>query len=128
MMSRIYLYYSLIGVIFVAVLIFLIIKQESKVPYALEVDATKDTTDIAGTFYRVRVNNVGMYPLSGISVYLGKNDVQYLDNLAPGQSFFFYPKPDTELEMINISTKEGIHVTTDYRTPLKGIGLPGSGR
>jgi hypothetical protein len=128
MMRRIYLYYSLIGVIFVAVLIFLIIKQESKVPYALEVDATKDTTDIAGTFYRVRVNNVGMYPLSGISVYLGKNDVQYLDNLAPGQSFFFYPKPDTELETINISTKEGIHVTTDYRTPLKGIGLPGSGR
>jgi hypothetical protein len=128
MMRRIYLYYSLIGVIFLAALIFLIIKQETKVPYALEVDATKDTTDIAGTFYRVRVNNVGMYPLSGISVYLGKNDVQYLDNLAPGQSFFFYPKPDTELETINISTKEGIHVTTDYRTPLKGIGLPGSGR
>jgi hypothetical protein len=127
-MRRIYLYYSLIGVIFVAALIFLIIKQESKVPYALEVDATKDTTDIAGTFYRIRVNNVGMYPLSGISVYLGKNDVQHLDNLAPGQSFFFYPKPDTELETINISTKEGIHVTTDYRTPLKGIGLPGSGR
>jgi hypothetical protein len=128
MMRRIYLYYSLIGVIFLAALIFLIIKQETKVPYALEVDATKDTTDIAGTFYRVRVNNVGIYPLSGISVYLGKNDVQYLDNLAPGQSFFFYPKPDTELETINISTKEGIHVTTDYRTPLKGIGLPGSGR
>jgi hypothetical protein len=128
MMRRIYLYYCLIGVIFLAALIFLIIKQESKVPYALEVDATKDTTDIAGTFYRVRVNNVGMYSLSGISVYLGKNDVQYLDNLAPGQSFFFYPKPDTELETINISTKEGIHVTTDYRTPLKGIGLPGSGR
>ncbi len=127
-MRRIYLYYSLIGVIFIAALIFLIVKQESKEPYALEVDATKDTTDIAGTFYRVRVNNVGMYPLSGISVYLGKNDVQYLDNLAPGQSFFFYPKPETELETINISTKEGIHVTTDYRTPLKGIGLPGSGR
>ena len=71
MMRRIYLYYSLIGGIFIAALIFLFIKQESKVPYALEVDATKDTTDIAGTFYRVRVNNVGMYPLSNISVYSG---------------------------------------------------------
>jgi hypothetical protein len=128
MMRRIYLYYSLIGVIFVAALIFLFIKEEYKVPYALEVDATKDTTDIAGTFYRVRVNNVGTHPLSSISVYLGKNDVQYLDKLAPGQSFFFYPKPDTDLETINITTKEGIHITTDYRTPLKGIGLPGSGR
>ncbi|HJY21597.1 MAG TPA: hypothetical protein VJ279_01860, partial [Hanamia sp.] len=59
-MERIYVYYSLVGIILVAVLIFLLIKQESKVPYALEVDATKDTTDIAGTYYRVRVNNIGM--------------------------------------------------------------------
>jgi hypothetical protein len=127
-MERIYLYYSLIGVILVAVLIFLFIKQESKVPYALEVDATKDTTDIAGTFYRVRVNNVGMYPLTSINVYLGKNDLQHLDSLASGESFFFYPKPDTELETIKVTTKEGVNISTDYRTPLKGIGLPGSGR
>jgi hypothetical protein len=127
-MERIYLYYSLIGVILVAVLIFLFIKQESKVPYALEVDATKDTTDIAGTFYRVRVNNVGVYPLTSINVYLGKNDLQHLDSLASGESFFFYPKPDTELETIKVTTKEGVNISTDYRTPLKGIGLPGSGR
>jgi hypothetical protein len=49
-------------------------------------------------------------------------------SLAPGQSFFFYPKPDTELETIKITTKEGVNVSTDYRTPLKGISLPGSGR
>ena len=48
MMRKIYLYYILFGVILAGVLIFFI-KQESKVPYALEVDATKDTTDIAGT-------------------------------------------------------------------------------
>ncbi len=128
MIRRIYLYYSLIGVIFVAALIFLFIKQESKVPYALEVDATKDTTDIAGTYYRVRVNNIGVYPLTSINVYLGKNDLQHLDSLASGESFFFYPKPDTELETIKVTTKEGVNVSTDYRTPLKGIGLPGSGR
>ena len=127
-MERIYLYYSLVGVILVAVLIFLLIKQESKVPYALEVDATKDTTDIAGTYYRVRVNNIGMYSLTSINVYLGKNDIQHLDSLASGQSFFFYPKPDTKIETISVTTKEGVSVTTDYRTPLKGIGLPGSGR
>ena len=128
MIRRIYLYYSLVGVIFVAALIFLFIKQESKVPYAVEVDATKDTTDIAGTYYRVRVNNIGMYPLTSINVYLGKNDLQHLDSLASGESFFFYPKPDTKLETIKVTTKEGVNVSTDYRTPLKGIGLPGSGR
>lgn len=127
-MRRVYLYYSLVGVIFIAALIFLIVKEQSRGPYALEVDATKDTTDIAGTYYRIRINNIGLSSLSNISVYLGINDVQYLDRLAPGQSFFFYPKPETKLEKIIISTKEGVNVTTDYRTPLKGIGLPGSGR
>ena len=126
-MRKIYLYYILFGIILAGVLIFFI-KQESKVPYALEVDATKDTTDIAGTYYRIRVNNVGINSLSNISVYLGKNDIQKLDRLAPGQSFFFYPKPETNLEKISITAKEGINVTTDSRTPLKGIGLPGSGR
>ncbi|CAN5525441.1 hypothetical protein BH18THE1_BH18THE1_05400 [soil metagenome] len=127
MMQKIYLYYILFGVIFVGVLIFFI-KQESKVPYALEVDATKDTTDIAGTYYRIRVNNVGINSLSNISVYLGKNDIQNLDTLAHGQSFFFYPKPETQVEKIIITTNEGVNVSTDYRTPFKGIGLPGSGR
>ncbi len=127
-MRRIYLYYTFIGLAIVAATIFLFIKQESKVPYALEVDATKDTTDIAGTYYRVRVNNIGINPLTSINVYLGKNDLQHLDTLAPGQSFFFYPKLDTKIETIKITTKEGVNISTDYRTPLKGIGLPGSGR
>ena len=127
-MRRIYLYYSAVGVILIAALVFFIVKEQSRVPYALEVDATKDTTDIAGTYYRVRINNIGLDQLANISVYLGKNDVQYLDILVPGQSFFFYPKPETKIEKITITTKEGINITTDYRTPLKGIGLPGSGR
>lgn len=126
-MRKIFIYYILFGAIFAGLLIFFI-KQETKVPYALEVDATKDTTDMAGTYYRIRVNNVGINSLSNISVYLGKNDVQNLNTLAPGESFFFYPKPETNLEKIIITAKEGINITADYRTPLKGIGLPGSGR
>lgn len=127
MLRKIFIYYILFGAIFAGLLIFFI-KQETKVPYALEVDATKDTTDMAGTYYRIRVNNVGINSLSNISVYLGKNDVQNLNTLAPGESFFFYPKPETNLEKIIITAKEGINITADYRTPLKGIGLPGSGR
>ena len=127
MLRKIFIYYILFGAIFAGLLIFFI-KQETKVPYALEVDATKDTTDMAGTYYRITVNNVGINSLSNISVYLGKNDVQNLSTLSPGQSFFFYPKSETKLEKIIITAKEGINITTDYRTPLKGIGLPGSGR
>ena len=127
MLRKIFIYYILFGAIFAGLLIFFI-KQETKVPYALEVDAIKDTTDMAGTYYRIRVNNVGINSLSNISVYLGKNDVQNLNTLAPGESFFFYPKPETNLEKIIITAKEGINITADYRTPLKGIGLTGSGR
>ena len=71
MMRNIYLYFILFGVIFPRVLIFFI-KQESKVPYSLEVDAMKDTTDIAGTYYRIRVINVGINSLSNISVFREK--------------------------------------------------------
>lgn len=39
-----------------------------------------------------------------------------------------YPRPDTDISKINIMADNGINITTDYRSPLKGIGLPGSGR
>ncbi len=100
----------------------------NKVPYALDVDATKDTTDIAGTYYRVKVTNIGTNPVSNISVYLGRNDLQHLASLGPDQTWFFYPRTDTNVSKVQIRAANGINITTDYRSPLKGLGLPGSGR
>jgi hypothetical protein len=96
--------------------------------YALELDPTKDTTDMAGIQYRVRVNNVGLNQLTGITVTLGKNDTQHLNLLEPGQTYFFSPKPDTNVTIVKVSTNEGIVVQSDYRSPAKVLGLPGSGR
>jgi len=96
--------------------------------YALELDPTKDTTDMAGIQYRVRVNNVGLNQLTGITVTLGKNDTQHLNLLEPGQTYFFSPKPDTNVTTVKVSTNEGIVVQSDYRSPAKVLGLPGSGR
>ena len=48
--------------------------------------------------------------------------------LKPGEFFFFYPKPDTQIEGVKVTTNEGIIKQSEYRSPLKGIGLPGSGR
>jgi hypothetical protein len=59
---------------------------------------------------------------------LGKGDIQNLDLLEPGQSFFFYPKPDTNTTIVKVRTTEGVEIESNYRSPLKGIGLPGSGR
>lgn len=96
--------------------------------YALEVDATRDTTDISGTLYRIRVANVGSERLTGISAEMGPGDVQTREFLDPGQTYYFYPNPDTLRPTIRVTANEGIDVTTDYRTPTKALGLPGTGR
>ena len=122
-------YYLIIGIsIIILVSLFFILKEQNKKPYSLEIDAIKDKTDISGTFYRVKVTNSGTNPLTGLKVYLGKGDIQNMDLLEPGQSFFFYPKPETNTSIVKVTTIEGIEKESNYRSPLKGIGLPGSGR
>ena len=122
-------YYLIIGIsIIILVSLFFILKEQNKKPYSLEIDAIKDKTDISGTFYRVKVTNSGTNPLTGLKVNLGKDDIQNMDLLEPGQSFFFYPKPETNTSIVKVTTTEGIEKESNYRSPLKGIGLPGSGR
>ena len=128
MLKRRYVYYAAIAVVGVILLFYSVNQERNKAPYALGVDAIKDTTDIAGTYYRIRVTNIGTNMATNISVYLGQNDIQVLKSLSPDESWFFYPRPDTNISKINVMADNGINITTDYRSPLKGIGLPGSGR
>ena len=122
-------YYLIIGIsIIILVSLFFILKEQNKKPYSLEIDAIKDKTDISGTFYRVKVTNSGTNPLTGLKVNLGKGDIQNMNLLEPGQSFFFYPKPETNTSIVKVTTTEGIEKESNYRSPVKGIGLPGSGR
>jgi hypothetical protein len=102
--------------------------QINRPKYALELDPTKDTTHMTGIQYHVRVNNVGSNQLTGITVVLGKNDTQHLNFLDPGQTYFFSPKPDTNVTTVKVSTNEGIVVQSDYCSPTKVLGFPGSGR
>jgi hypothetical protein len=108
--------------------IYFIYTQISRPPYAIEVDATRDTTDISGVFYRIRVTNVGTEQLTGIVAELSSDDIQGTPLLDPGKSFYFYPEPETKESTIKVTTSEGIEVFADYRTPTKVIGLPGAGR
>ena len=103
-------------------------QQATRPPYALEVDATRDTTDMSGIQYRIRVRNVGTQQLTGIIVQLGANDVQQWHLLDSGQSYYFYPEPETEVSRVKVWTNEGIQIESDYRSPTKVLGLPGAGR
>ncbi|HEX2557964.1 MAG TPA: hypothetical protein VHK86_06545 [Nitrososphaera sp.] len=112
----------------VAVAGYVAYQQLTKPPYALEVDATKDTTDISGIQYRIRVTNVGTEQLTGITVVLGEKDVQEKPSLNPGETYFFYPDPETRVSVVQVTANEGISVKSDYRSPTKVLGLPGGGR
>jgi hypothetical protein len=111
----------------VAVAGYIAYQQMNRPAYALEVDATKDTTDV-GIQYRIRMTNVGTQQLTGIVVELGANDIQEKSFLDPGQSYYFYPDPETEVSTVKVRTNEGIELESNYRSPAKVIGLPGAGR
>lgn len=111
----------------VAVAGYIAYQQINRPAFALEVDATKDTTDI-GIMYRIRTTNVGTHQLTGIIVELGTNDIQEKSFLDPGQSYYFYPDPETQVSTVKVRTNEGIEIESDYRSPTKVLGLPGAGR
>jgi hypothetical protein len=121
-------YYAVIAVAAILFSFYFYSTQINKPMFALDVDPTKDTTDISGIMYRIRLTNSGLKQLTGIVVNLGKNDVQNLAYLDPGQSYFFYPKPDTLVSNVNVTTHEGIRIQSDFRSPTKVLGLPGAGR
>jgi hypothetical protein len=127
-MNRRYIYYIVIAVGVILFGFYFYNTQINKPSFALEVDPTKDTTDISGIMYRIRLTNIGLKQLTGIVVNLGKNDIQNLTYLDPGQSYFFYPKPDTVVSTVKVTTNQGIHIQSDFRSPTKLLGLPGAGR
>jgi hypothetical protein len=127
-MNRRYIYYAIIVIALILFIFYFYTNQINKPLYALEVDPTKDTTDISGVMYRIRLTNIGIKQLSGIVVTLGSNDIQNLTYLDPGQSYFFYPKPNTLVSTVKVTAKEGIHIQSDFRSPTKVLGLPGAGR
>lgn len=106
---------------------YLAYQQITRPPYALEVDAIRDTTDV-GIQYRIRTTNVGTQQLTGIIVEMGANDIQEMSFLDPGQSYYFYPDPETRVSTVKVKTNEGIDLESDYRSPTKVLGLPGGGR
>jgi hypothetical protein len=127
-MNKRNIYYLIIAVAGILFSFYFYSTHLNKSTFALEVDPTKDTTDISGTMYRIRLTNVGLKQLTGIVVDLGKNDIQNLSSLDSGQSYFFYPKPDTVVNTVKVTTQEGIHIQSDFRSPTKVFGLPGAGR
>jgi hypothetical protein len=111
----------------VVIAVYFAYQQANRSPYALEIDALRDVTDV-GIQYRIRMTNVGTQQLTGIIVELGTNDIQKKPFLEPGESYYFYPEPETNTSSVKVKTNEGIMMESNYRSPTKVLGLPGGGR
>ena len=116
-----------IAIACISIVSYIAYQQASRSPYALEIDPTRDVTDV-GVQYRIRMTNVGTQQLTGIIVELGTNDVQKKPFLEPGESYYFYPEPETNTSSVKVRTNEGIVMESNYRSPTKVLGLPGAGR
>jgi hypothetical protein len=116
-----------IAAVCIGIIGYLVYQQATKSTYALEIDATRDATDV-GIQYRVRMTNVGTHQLTGLIVDFGPKDIQNKTFLDPGQTYYFYPDPETNITTVKVKTNEGIAMESDYRSPTKVLGLPGSGR
>ena len=111
----------------VAIAVDVAYQQANRSPYALEIDPTRDVTDV-GVQYRIRMTNVGTEELTGIVVDPGTNDVQKKPFLEPGSRTILYPEPETNTSSVKVRTNEGIVMESNYRSPTKVLGLPGAGR
>ena len=74
----------------VVIAVYVAYQQANRSPYALEIDPTRDVTDV-GVQYRIRMTNVGTQQLTGIIVELGTNDVQSKPFLEPGNPTISIP-------------------------------------
>jgi hypothetical protein len=106
-------YYIIAAILIGGTVLYLYNSYINRPMFALELDPTKDTTDISGTQYRIRLTNIGQSEVTGILVNLGEDDLQNLSSLMPGQSYFFYPKPDTIAAKISVTTNEGLRIQGD---------------
>src|SRR5881409_2743493 len=104
----------------VAVAGYIAYQQINRPAFALEVDATKDTTDI-GIMYRIRTTNVGTQQLTGIIVELGTNDIQEKSFLDPGQSYYFYPDPETQVSTVRSGQMKGSRSKVTTARPPKSL-------
>ncbi|HEX7033566.1 MAG TPA: hypothetical protein VF172_11255 [Nitrososphaera sp.] len=71
---------------------------------------------------------MGTQQLTGIVVEMGEDDMHQMPFLHPGQSYYFYPGPETQVSTVEVITNEGIVIESNYRSPAKVLGLQAAGR
>ncbi len=95
--------------------------------YSLDVDALKDPESLLVNS-RVVLKNTGKQPLNDINILYDGNSrySEKLNILNAGQTVILSPPVGTELESVQVKSKEGIDISKQFRTPTKMPGMIGS--
>ncbi|MHB8603046.1 MAG: hypothetical protein ACYC6W_02405 [Nitrosotalea sp.] len=122
-----------IGGCFAAVTIFLVFSFLPIIPtsakYSISVDPVI-VKDEMGTETHVAIKNTGTDALTNVVVHYGgtaKSDI--IAVLDPGEKISLSPPDGSELDVVRITTDQGINMTKEYRTPtsVNFVGNSGYG-
>jgi hypothetical protein len=95
--------------------------------YSLDVDAIKDPESLFLNS-RVILKNTGLLPLNDINI-IYDNNLKFKEKvniLKPGETIILSPPAGTVLKSLQVSSKEGIDLNRDFRSPAKLPGMIGS--
>jgi hypothetical protein len=95
--------------------------------YSLDIDAIKDPESLFLNS-RVILKNTGLLPLNDINI-IYDNNLKFKEKvniLKPGETIILSPPAGTVLKNLQISSKEGINLNRDFRSPVKLPGMIGS--
>ncbi len=95
--------------------------------YSLDIDAIKDPESLFLNS-RVILKNTGLLPLNDINI-IYDNNLKFKEKvniLKPGETIILSPPAGTALKNLQVSSKEGIDLNRDFRSPAKLPGMIGS--
>ena len=92
--------------------------------YSIDVDAIKDEQSLFVNA-RITLTNTGRQPLTDVVVYYG-NRSESIKMINSGEKIYLSPPEGSRLDIVEVTAKEGIKVTKEYRKPIKLPGMIGS--
>jgi hypothetical protein len=109
----------------VAVIITLLVS--SNLPtrnYSIDIDPMKDEQSLFVNA-RVILTNNGKMPLTNVSIDYG-GAIESISLLSAVEKVSLSPPAGNELDLVTVTTNEGVNVTKEYRKPIKLPGMIGS--
>lgn len=107
-----------------AIITILIISIMPTKDYSIDVDAMKDEQSLFVNA-RIVLTNTGRQPLTDVVVYYG-NRSEVIKMINPGEKIYLSPPEGSRLDVVGVTTNEGVNMTKEYRKPIKLPGMMGS--